>query len=69
MPRLSCVFCIFAPPAALMTAGRHNPELLAEYVQAETQMGHTFRKDFPIAKVQTAIANGEDWGRASAWTM
>ena len=69
MPRLSCVFCIFSPPAALMLAGRHNPELLADYVAAEQRMGHTFRKDFPIAKVQQAIAAGEDWGRASDWVM
>ena len=69
MPRLSCVFCIFSPPAALMIAGRHNPELLGEYVQAEKQMGHTFRKDFPIEKVQQAIAAGEDWGPASNWVM
>lgn len=69
MPRLSCVFCIFSPPAALMIAGRHNPELLEEYVRAERAMDHTFRKDFPIEKVQQAIAAGEDWGPASDWVM
>lgn len=69
MPRLSCVFCIFSPPAALMIAGKHNPELLDRYVQAEQRMGHTFRKDFPIEKVQAAIANGEDWGKATDWVM
>lgn len=69
MPRLSCVFCIFSPPPALMIAGRHNPELLQEYVQAEREMDHTFRKDFPIEKVQQAIAAGEDWGPASDWLM
>lgn len=69
MSRLSCVFCIFSPPAALMIAGRNNPELLAEYVTAEKEMGHTFRKDFPIEKVQQAIANGEDWGKATDWVM
>lgn len=69
MPRLSCVFCIFSPPAALMIAGRHNPELLADYVATEQAIGHTFRKDFPIAKVQAAIAAGEDWGKATDWVM
>ena len=69
MPRLSCVFCIFSPPPALMIAGRNNPELLAEYVAAEKEMGHTFRKDFPIEKVEQAIANGEDWGKATDWVM
>lgn len=69
MPRLSCVFCIFSPPPALMIAGRSNPELLAQYVEAERRMGHTFRKDFPIEKVQQAIAAGEDWGKATDWVM
>jgi 3'-phosphoadenosine 5'-phosphosulfate sulfotransferase (PAPS reductase)/FAD synthetase len=69
MPRLSCVFCIFSPPPALMIAGRNNPELLASYVEAEKKMGHTFRKDFPIEKVQQAIAAGEDWGSATDWVM
>jgi 3'-phosphoadenosine 5'-phosphosulfate sulfotransferase (PAPS reductase)/FAD synthetase len=69
MPRLSCVFCVFSPPAALMIAGRHNPDLLDRYAQAEKQMGHTFRKDFPISEVQRAIAAGEDWGKATDWVM
>lgn len=30
MPRLSCVFCIFAPRSALILAGHHNKELLDE---------------------------------------
>lgn len=69
MPRLSCVFCIFSPPAALMIAGRHNPELLAEHVAVEKATGHSFRKDFKIEKVQQAIAAGEDWGKATDWVM
>jgi 3'-phosphoadenosine 5'-phosphosulfate sulfotransferase (PAPS reductase)/FAD synthetase len=69
MPRLSCVFCIYSPPPALMIAGRNNPELLDEYVKTEKRMGHTFRKDFPIEKVQQAIAAGEDWGKATDWVM
>ena len=43
MPRLSCCFCIFSPRSALLLAGRHNPELLAEYVKVEKEIGHTFR--------------------------
>ena len=30
---------------ALLIAGQHNPELLADYVAAEKRMGHTFRHD------------------------
>jgi 3'-phosphoadenosine 5'-phosphosulfate sulfotransferase (PAPS reductase)/FAD synthetase len=69
MPRLSCIFCIFSPPAALMIAGKHNPDLLNDYVTTEKLTGHTFRKDFPIERVQQAIAKGEDWGPATDWVM
>jgi len=59
MPRLSCVFCIFAPKSALMVAGEHNPELLTEYVQVEQRIGHDFRKGFKIAEVKAALDRGE----------
>jgi 3'-phosphoadenosine 5'-phosphosulfate sulfotransferase (PAPS reductase)/FAD synthetase len=37
MPRLSCVFCVFAPKGALVLAGRHNRSLLDEYVKVEQE--------------------------------
>lgn len=70
MPRLSCVFCIFAPKAALMLAGRHNPELLAEYVRVERKIGHTFKNGESIESIQDAIAAGADDGEmGSDWNM
>jgi hypothetical protein len=48
MPRLSCCFCIFSPRSALILAGKHNPELLAEYVKVEKQIGHSFRNELPL---------------------
>ena len=60
MPRLSCVFCIFAPKTALLIAGRYNPDLLARYVQVEEQINHTFRKGFKIAEVKEALNSGAD---------
>lgn len=69
MPRLSCCFCVFAPKSALMIAGRHNPELLAEYAALEVRIGHKFRKDLAIADVQAALACGETAERAENWTM
>lgn len=69
MPRLSCCFCVFAPKAALMIAGKHNPELLAEYVQVEQEIGHTFRNGFKIAEVKEALARGEQPGKVSTWNM
>ena len=69
MPRLSCCFCIFSPRAALLLAGKHNPELLAEYVAVERQIGHTFRQELPLASVQEALAAGEEPGPVQDWTM
>lgn len=71
MPRLSCVFCVFAPTAALMLAGKHNPELLAKYVAVEQQIGHTFKNGQSIADIQTRLAAGEqpDMSKLKSWVM
>lgn len=67
MPRLSCVFCIFASPDALMIAGEHNPALLDEYVALEEKMGHTFRNGFKIASIKERLAAGERCQTAANW--
>ncbi len=59
MGRLSCVFCVFAPKSMLLIAGKHNRELLDDYVAVEERIGHTFRKDFRIAEVRDALDRGE----------
>ena len=70
MPRLSCCFCIFAPKAALILAGRANPELLEQYVQVEKKIGHTFRKDLALAEIQEAVLAGEQAGAMDGkWNM
>lgn len=70
MPRLSCSFCIFAPRAALLLAGRARPELLAEYVALEKETGHDFRHKEPLAAIQQALAHGEQPGRVGGdWNM
>ena len=69
MPRLSCCFCIFAPKDALVIAGRANPELLAEYVAVEQEIGHSFRNGFKIAEVQKAIADGYEPKNVQGWVM
>lgn len=58
MPRLSCIFCVFAPPSALLLAGYHNPELLAEYVGVEKEMQHTFRHKFGLVQIQEQLQAG-----------
>lgn len=67
MPRLSCVFCVFSTRPALILAGKHNPELLAEYVRVENAIGHTFRKDLKIADVEKAVLAGEEPGPITTW--
>ncbi len=69
MPRLSCCFCIFAPRSALLLAGKHNPELLDEYVRLERRIGHTFRKELPLAEVQAALRQGEQPSTVTDWAM
>lgn len=71
MPRLSCVFCVFAPDAALMLAGKHNPALLAKYVEVEKTIGHTFKNKKSIADIQTRLAAGEqpDMSKLASWVM
>lgn len=75
MPRLSCVFCVLAPKPALMLAGKHNPELLNEYVDLENEIDHTFHKDFRIADVRAKLEAGAKVDTAElaqiggAWNM
>lgn len=69
MPRLSCVFCVFAPKAALVIAAKANPELAERYVQLEQRMGHTFRQDLTMADVQAAAQAGDDCGPVVTWEM
>lgn len=69
MPRLSCCFCIFAPKAALMLAGRHNPELLDRYVEVEQKTGFAFRQSLPLLEVREALRRGEEAGPIVTWEM
>ena len=66
MPRLSCRFCVFAPPAALRIAAQHSPELYAEYVQIEAEIGHSFRHKFSITEVESFVPVGKLTGN---WNM
>jgi 3'-phosphoadenosine 5'-phosphosulfate sulfotransferase (PAPS reductase)/FAD synthetase len=58
MGRLSCVFCIFAPPAALLIAGHHNRALLDTHVALETKIGHTFKKNLSLLQIQSKLDAG-----------
>ena len=70
MPRLSCRFCIFSPREGLILSGKHNPELLREYVELEERIGHTFKPDLSMAEIQDAVERGEEVGEISGkWNM
>ena len=69
MPRLSCCFCIFSPRSALLLAGKHNPELLAEYVAVERQIKHRFRLELPLAEIQQDLERGDEPGPIQDWVM
>jgi 3'-phosphoadenosine 5'-phosphosulfate sulfotransferase (PAPS reductase)/FAD synthetase len=69
MPRLSCCFCIFSPRAALLLAGKHNRELLEEYVQIEREIKHQFRQGQPIEAIAEALAAGQEAGAVADWKM
>ena len=62
MPRLSCQFCIYAPKAALLRAGRLNPGLLDEYVRVEVKTGHRFRVDLALADIKAELDASPDAG-------
>jgi 3'-phosphoadenosine 5'-phosphosulfate sulfotransferase (PAPS reductase)/FAD synthetase len=63
MPRLSCVFCVMATGqkgAALKVAGKHNPELLADYVAVERLTGHRFTMALSLEEIQADLAANPD---------
>jgi 3'-phosphoadenosine 5'-phosphosulfate sulfotransferase (PAPS reductase)/FAD synthetase len=67
LPRLSCVFCPLAGRDALLLAGIHNPDLLAQYVAVEKKICHDFKHGEPISEIQDAIARGEKPGKIKTW--
>ncbi len=70
MPRLSCIFCIFAPAAALILAGKHNRALLDEYAAIEASTGHLFREKTSIASIKEAVESNQETGAMTgAWNM
>lgn len=58
MPRLSCVFCIFAPQEALELAAYHNRELLDVYCELEQDMQHTFTQDISLQDIRRRLDAG-----------
>ncbi len=67
MPRLSCCFCILASREAWMLAGKHNPELLAEYVRVEEKTGHQFTMAHSLADVKRDLDAGVEPGPVPTW--
>jgi 3'-phosphoadenosine 5'-phosphosulfate sulfotransferase (PAPS reductase)/FAD synthetase len=68
MPRVSCVLCVYATPAALTIGAKHNPDLAADYAAAERRMGHTFRDGFSIAELVDRAATADMPAVADDWS-
>lgn len=58
MKRLSCSFCVLATKADLVCAARLRPDLAAEYVELEREIGHRFKADLSMADVVAAAGGG-----------
>ncbi len=70
LPRASCALCFYAPRAALILAGRANPEILVEWAGVEREIGHDFKHHLPLAEIVDAIAAGEvPSGPVESWCM
>jgi len=69
MPRLSCVFCIFAPKNALLLAAIHNPELYEKYVAVEKKIKHKFKPDLSLESLKDDIKSGCTPNSISSWKM
>ncbi len=69
MPRLSCSFCIYAPKSALVLAGKLRPDMLRQYVEAEREMGHTFKRDLAIKDILAIVEAGGDSEPITDWRM
>lgn len=54
MRRLSCSFCVLATKADLVCAARLRPDLAAEYVELEREIGHRFKADLSMADIVAA---------------
>lgn len=52
--RLSCVFCIMGCDSDLRNGARHNPGLLAKYIELEERTGYTM---FPTGSLAERLAN------------
>ncbi|MEU7863931.1 hypothetical protein [Nonomuraea sp. NPDC049141] len=55
MTRLSCSFCVLASTEDLLIATSRRPELHAELMQAEQQIGHSFKQDLSLAEMRAAL--------------
>lgn len=55
MSRLSCTLCVLASPEDLFLAAWLRPELVADYLWAERELGHRFRLDLSIAEIVSGL--------------
>lgn len=54
--RLSCSLCVLACRSDLVNGARHNPDLLARYLDLEERSGYTFRDGLSLAEIAAEAA-------------
>ena len=54
---------------ALLLAGKHNPDLLAEYARVEAEIGRRFRRALALADVLQDVRGGVEPGPVRTWAM
>ena len=69
MPRLSCVFCIYATNEALELARFHNEDLYQEYVRIENLIKHDFKFKQPIANIRKLVEEEAKNVKIKTWCM
>jgi 3'-phosphoadenosine 5'-phosphosulfate sulfotransferase (PAPS reductase)/FAD synthetase len=50
--RLSCSLCVLASRPDLIAAARRRPQLVADYIRKEDELGHRFRADLSMRELQ-----------------
>jgi 3'-phosphoadenosine 5'-phosphosulfate sulfotransferase (PAPS reductase)/FAD synthetase len=66
-PRLSCMFCVLAPQAAIALGIKANPQEAWEYVKVERETGHWFTARWSIESVWDKVQAGFKFAEMTTW--
>jgi Phosphoadenosine phosphosulfate reductase family len=70
MPRLSCVYCVFAPQGSLVLAATFDEsDLMDRYIHIEDYTGFTFRQGFTMTEIREQAKRGGPIDMTEEWNM